>query len=139
MPAPSASFEHRQDIGHPEVGLGLGWDPALVELVQQPRASKPGTDNGTFVLGREPVIKSAHAPCDFPGIGVEAGIGEPSCIRRSISGGVSVIWRLRSRGFLLMPGLVRLVEANGPDIVRNGLALSGTAHWIFDRGLICRE
>ncbi len=28
------------------------------------------------------------------------------------------------------------VEKNGPDIVNNGLALSGTAHWMFDRGLI---
>jgi len=28
------------------------------------------------------------------------------------------------------------VEANGPDIVSNGIALSGTAHWMFDRGLI---
>jgi putative restriction endonuclease len=28
------------------------------------------------------------------------------------------------------------VENNGPDIVSNGLALSGTAHWMFDRGLI---
>jgi putative restriction endonuclease len=31
---------------------------------------------------------------------------------------------------------VKPVEANGPDIVSNGLALSGTAHWMFDRGLI---
>lgn len=31
---------------------------------------------------------------------------------------------------------IRPVEANGPDIVGNGLALSGTAHWMFDRGLI---
>jgi len=31
---------------------------------------------------------------------------------------------------------IRSVEANGPDIVSNGLALSGTAHWMFDRGLI---
>ena len=31
---------------------------------------------------------------------------------------------------------VRPVEANGPDIVSNGIALSGTAHWMFDRGLI---
>ena len=28
------------------------------------------------------------------------------------------------------------VEHNGPDIVSNGIALSGTAHWMFDRGLI---
>lgn len=31
---------------------------------------------------------------------------------------------------------IRPVESNGPDIVNNGLALSGTAHWMFDRGLI---
>jgi len=31
---------------------------------------------------------------------------------------------------------IRPVQANGPDIVNNGLALSGTAHWMFDRGLI---
>jgi putative restriction endonuclease len=31
---------------------------------------------------------------------------------------------------------IRPVEKNGPDIVRNGVALSGTAHWMFDRGLI---
>lgn len=28
------------------------------------------------------------------------------------------------------------VASNGPDAVRNGLALSGTMHWLFDRGLI---
>jgi putative restriction endonuclease len=31
---------------------------------------------------------------------------------------------------------IRPVERNGPDIVSNGLALSGTAHWMFDRGLV---
>src|SRR3954462_6782646 len=31
---------------------------------------------------------------------------------------------------------IRSVEANGPDIISNGVALSGTAHWMFDRGLI---
>lgn len=31
---------------------------------------------------------------------------------------------------------IRPVEANGPDIVNNGIALSGTVHWMFDRGLI---
>jgi putative restriction endonuclease len=31
---------------------------------------------------------------------------------------------------------IRPVEASGPDIVSNGLALSGTTHWMFDRGLI---
>lgn len=31
---------------------------------------------------------------------------------------------------------VRPVEKQGSDSVRNGLALSGTLHWMFDRGLI---
>lgn len=31
---------------------------------------------------------------------------------------------------------IRPVEANGPDILTNGMALSGTMHWMFDRGLI---
>lgn len=31
---------------------------------------------------------------------------------------------------------IRPVQENGPDIINNGIALSGTAHWMFDRGLI---
>jgi putative restriction endonuclease len=31
---------------------------------------------------------------------------------------------------------IQSVEANGPDIITNGIALSGTVHWMFDRGLI---
>jgi putative restriction endonuclease len=31
---------------------------------------------------------------------------------------------------------IRPVEHNGPDIINNGVALSGTAHWMFDRGMI---
>lgn len=31
---------------------------------------------------------------------------------------------------------IKSVEANGPDIITNGIALSGTVHWMFDRGLI---
>lgn len=31
---------------------------------------------------------------------------------------------------------IRPVERQGSDFVRNGLALSGTLHWMFDRGLI---
>lgn len=31
---------------------------------------------------------------------------------------------------------IRPVAAEGPDTVRNGVALSGTVHWMFDRGLI---
>lgn len=31
---------------------------------------------------------------------------------------------------------IRPVERGGPDIITNGIALSGTVHWMFDRGLI---
>jgi putative restriction endonuclease len=31
---------------------------------------------------------------------------------------------------------IKPVEHRGPDDIRNGIALSGTAHWMFDRGLI---
>ena len=31
---------------------------------------------------------------------------------------------------------IRPVTNNGPDSIRNGLALSGTLHWLFDRGLV---
>jgi putative restriction endonuclease len=31
---------------------------------------------------------------------------------------------------------IQPVAANGPDSVRNGLALSGTVHWMFGRGLL---
>jgi putative restriction endonuclease len=31
---------------------------------------------------------------------------------------------------------IRPVSDLGPDSVRNGLALCGTVHWMFDRGLI---
>jgi putative restriction endonuclease len=31
---------------------------------------------------------------------------------------------------------IKPVEADGPDSVRNGIALSGTVHWMFDKGLI---
>jgi putative restriction endonuclease len=31
---------------------------------------------------------------------------------------------------------IRPVARRGPDSIRNGLALSGTIHWMFDRGLV---
>ena len=50
-------------------------------------------------------------------------------------------WRLVNGGGRLEAEAahIRPVEHGGPDSVRNGLALSGTAHWMFDRGLIGME
>ena len=33
----------------------------------------------------------------------------------------------------------RPVDANGPDIISNGIALFGTMHWMFNRGMIGLE
>ncbi len=34
---------------------------------------------------------------------------------------------------------IRSVESNGPDSPRNGIALSRTVHWLFDRGIVSME
>lgn len=34
---------------------------------------------------------------------------------------------------------IKPVKDNGPDSIQNGIALSGTVHWMFDRGLISLE
>jgi putative restriction endonuclease len=34
---------------------------------------------------------------------------------------------------------IKPVEEGGPDSIRNGIALSGTVHWMFDRGLLSLE
>lgn len=34
---------------------------------------------------------------------------------------------------------IKPVEEGGPDSIRNGIALSGTVHWMFDRGLLTLE
>jgi putative restriction endonuclease len=31
---------------------------------------------------------------------------------------------------------IRPVSEDGPDSLRNGVALTGTVHWMFDRGLV---
>ena len=47
-------------------------------------------------------------------------------------------WKLVNGGGRLeaQASHIRAVEHGGPDSVRSGLALSGTAHWMFGRGLI---
>ena len=51
----------------------------------------------------------------------------------AISGVAPDQWR-RQTG--VQAAHIRAVEHNGPDPVRNGIALSGTVHWMFDLRLI---
>lgn len=63
---------------------------------------------------RRQVKKAYSATCAMSGLSLKNGGGRPEVEAAHI-----------------IP-----VEENGPDIVQNGLALSGTLHWMFDRGLI---
>ncbi len=63
---------------------------------------------------RRQVKKAYNATCAMSGLSLKNGGGRPEVEAAHI-----------------IP-----VEDNGPDTVRNGLALSGTLHWMFDRGLI---
>lgn len=59
---------------------------------------------------------------------------------RSAYGGACAVTGLRLTNGMGRPEVqaahIRPVESDGPDSVRNGLALTGTVHWMFDRGLI---
>jgi putative restriction endonuclease len=60
-------------------------------------------------------VKSAyHARCAMSGLSLRNGGGRPE----------------------VNAAHIRPVASQGPDIVQNGLALSGTLHWMFDRGLV---
>ncbi|MBL4750438.1 MAG: HNH endonuclease [Amylibacter sp.] len=63
---------------------------------------------------RRQVKKAYNATCAMSGLSLKNGGGRPEVEAAHIIS----------------------VEDNGPDTVRNGLALSGTLHWMFDRGLI---
>ena len=65
-------------------------------------------------LFRRQVIRAYNKTCAFTGL-------------RFINGG----GRAEVEAAHIQP-----VEADGPDVVSNGLALSGTVHWMFDRGLL---
>lgn len=63
---------------------------------------------------RQHVCKAYDRTCAFTGLRLINGQGRPEVEAAHI-----------------MP-----VEASGPDSIRNGIALSGTVHWMFDRGLL---
>lgn len=60
-------------------------------------------------------VKTAyHARCAMSGLSLRNGGGRPE----------------------VNAAHIRPVASRGPDTVQNGLALSGTLHWMFDRGLV---
>ncbi len=63
---------------------------------------------------RDRVIRAYDKTCAFTGLSLVNGGGRPE----------------------VEAAHIRPVHADGPDRVDNGIALSGTVHWMFDRGLI---
>jgi putative restriction endonuclease len=63
---------------------------------------------------RQHIRKAYDRTCAFTGLRLINGKGRPEVEAAHI-----------------MP-----VEVNGPDSIRNGIALSATVHWMFDRGLL---
>lgn len=103
-----------QDID--ELVLEVGEAQQAEYIVPTPRRTVETTYNRkvrsrTF---RRQVIRAYDKTCAFTGL-------------RFINGG----GRAEVEAAHIQP-----VEADGPDIVSNGLALSGTVHWMFDRGLL---
>ena len=106
------------------VGRGL-------ETHDLPRADEPGLaeEGAAYVLDRpwvevtraerdrvfrRRVLAAYEATCAFTGLGFRNGGGRAE----------------------VQAAHIRPVAQGGADIVSNGLALSGTVHWMFDRGLL---
>ncbi|MEG3148525.1 HNH endonuclease [Sphingomonas sp. ZT3P38] len=116
------------------IALGLGGDdallprdddPALANLVQDERtpfAFEQERDRIAYVgsrivrdrIFRRVVLRAYDERCAITGLKLINGGGRAE----------------------VQAAHIRPVEASGPDIINNGLALSGTVHWMFDRGLI---
>lgn len=63
---------------------------------------------------RHSVRRAYRDTCAFTGLSIRNGGGRPE----------------------VQAAHILAVEDNGPDSIRNGVALSGTVHWMFDRGLL---
>ncbi|MGB3778170.1 MAG: HNH endonuclease [Tunicatimonas sp.] len=113
------------------VALGLPKDDTL------PRVDHPAAENR---------VRDEQMPFEIERPIVQSLINRPfrdqafrRAVLRAYDGRCAITgWRLVNGGGRLEAEAahIRPVEHGGPDSVRNGLALSGTAHWMFDRGLI---
>jgi putative restriction endonuclease len=103
------------------------------------------------LAGEAPELATGHPELDEPEVPFERPMVEMTVARRFRER--SFMYNVRSAyenkcaltGLRLINGggrpevqaaHIQPVAADGPDSVRNGLALSGTVHWMFDRGLV---
>jgi putative restriction endonuclease len=111
------------------VGLGLPADLEEAEATRYDPRRELDAPVAPFV---RPVIERlTRRP--FRDVAFRRRVREAYDYRCAVSG-----LRLRNGGGRpeVQAAHIRPVERGGSDAVRNGLALSGTLHWMFDRGLI---
>lgn len=112
------------------VGLGLPVD--LVEM-EATRYDAPGSDflEPAATFERPVLERLTRRP--YRDVAFRRKVRAAYDYRCAMSG-----LRLRNGGGRpeVQAAHIRPVESHGSDAVRNGLALSGTLHWMFDRGLI---
>jgi putative restriction endonuclease len=111
------------------VGLGLPEDLERREAVRYD--TRPGMDDVAAPFVRSVLERLTRRP--FRDVAFRRRVREAYDYRCAISG-----LRLRNGGGRpeVQAAHIRPVEAGGSDAVWNGLALSGTLHWMFDRGLV---
>lgn len=112
------------------VNLGLPADLMEVEAARYD-APRPALADGAAVFDR-PVLERLSRRA-YRDVAFRRKVREAYGYRCAMSG-----LMLRNGGGRpeVQAAHIRPVEQKGSDSVRNGLALSGTLHWMFDRGLI---
>jgi len=107
----SAGFTRKRDVWE---GMDAKVAEPAAEYVVRPRIeqilSKPFRD----AAFRRHVRRAYSNTCAITGLRLINGGGRPE----------------------VQAAHIRPVEHDGPDSVRNGIALTGTVHWLFDRGLM---
>jgi putative restriction endonuclease len=112
------------------VGLGLPVDLIEAEARQY---DPPGPDIGDRVEPFDRPVIERLTSRPYRDVAFRRRVRAAYDYRCAVSG-----LRLRNGGGRpeVQAAHIRPVEHQGSDCVRNGLALSGTVHWMFDRGLI---
>jgi putative restriction endonuclease len=112
------------------VGLGLPVDLPEIEA-RRYGPPRPEVDDPVIPFDRPVIERLTSRP--YRDIAFRRKVRAAYDYRCAISG-----LRLRNGGGRpeVQAAHIRPVEEKGSDSVRNGLALSGTLHWMFDRGLL---
>lgn len=112
-PEETATLPRLEEKSLAEPGFGETLEPflhATERIIIEETISRKVRDR----VFRRHVLQAYESRCAFTGLNFVNGGG-----------------RAEVEAAHIMP-----VADNGPDIVQNGVALSGTIHWMFDRGLI---